>query len=365
MKRPITIPVRLNAHSHNIYLREGLLDETHLYLEQLPFKANRIAVITDSNVEKFCAERAIRSLSIYQEQLAKIVLEAGEGQKSMEGLYSLYETFHDTGLDRDSLIVALGGGVVGDLAGFAASTYLRGVSYIQIPTSLMAQVDSSVGGKTGINLPWGKNLVGAFYQPRFVLIDPELLSTLPQRELCNGLAEVIKVAAIADPKLFAFLEKERDEVFSSDSKLLLRLVRRAVEIKCGFVEQDEKDQGQRMLLNFGHTVGHAIEAVKNYSEVLHGEAVSIGMTAAAILSAELGYCKPADRDRLLKLLRLYELPTQLPSPIEFEKILEAISMDKKRRNGKFRFVVLQGIGKAKVVEGISPAALRRVLAILR
>lgn len=365
LKKALAIPVRLPGRRYEVRIREGLLDEVHLFLAELPVRPQRIALITDSNVDRWYGERVARSLSRYRAEVTKIELAPGEKTKSLSGLADLYEAFADAGLDRSSLVVALGGGVVGDLAGFAAATFLRGLPYLQIPTSLLAQLDSSVGGKTGIDLPWGKNLAGAFHQPLGVLIDPETLVTLPPRELRNGLAEAIKAAVIADAALFEFLEKRREEILTIDTRALVRTIAGAVRIKARIVEKDERESGPRMLLNFGHTIGHAIEAAKNYEGILHGEAVAIGMAAAAILSVEAGKLAPKSRDRFLKILHEYGLPTQLPAELDLEKTLSLMGNDKKRAASGLRFVLLSSIGRAEVVSNIDIASVRRILAILR
>ena len=365
MKKGALIPVRLGDRSYEVHIREGLLDEIHLFLQALPRKPDRIALVVDSNVDRHYGDRVIRSLTRFEAKVAKIEIEPGESSKSLQGLGDLYEAFADAGLDRGSLAVAFGGGVLGDLAGFAAATYLRGIPWLHVPTTLLAQVDASVGGKTGINLPWGKNLAGAFHQPLGVLIDPELLSTLPAKDFRSGLAEIVKVASACDAKLFDYLETHREAVLTLDPKALLHVIARAVEIKAALVEEDERERGRRMLLNFGHTIGHAIEAAKGYQGVTHGEAVAIGMAAAAILSSERGLLKPSDRDRLLRLLRNLHQPTQLPAATDLEDLFDAMAHDKKRRSGAVRFVLLERIGKGKVVEGIEPATVRKILAILR
>lgn len=365
MKKPVSIPVRLGPRRrYEVRIREGLLEEIHLFLKEIGLHPQRIALVTDSNVDRWYGERAVRSLARSHAEIAKIEMTPGEESKSMSGLADLYEAFADAGLDRSSLVLALGGGVVGDLAGFAAATFHRGLPFLQVPTSLLAQVDASVGGKTGINLPWGKNLAGAFHQPVGVLIDPELLVTLPPRELRNGLAEAIKCAAIADAKLFDLLEAQREAILTFDTKAIARVIAASVRIKARIVEKDERESGPRMLLNFGHTIGHAIEAAKNFEGILHGEAVAIGMAAAAILSVEMDRCPPNDRDRLLRLLHEYGLPTQLPEGLDLEQLMARIGADKKKRGKDLRFVALDKIGQASIVRGIEAAALRRVLAIL-
>jgi 3-dehydroquinate synthase len=254
---------------------------------------------------------------------------------------ALYDRFVAAGLDRASAVVALGGGVVGDLAGFAAATYLRGIALVQCPTTLLAQVDSSVGGKVAINLPQGKNLVGAFYQPRIVLADTSVLATLAVREFRSGLAEVVKTAAIADPGLFELLEREAGRLAPDAADLLAGIVMRCCRIKAQVVTLDERELGLRAVLNFGHTLGHALEAAAGYGRLAHGEAVAIGMVAAARLSRNRGLCRDADVARLARLLARLGLPVR--SPLPGDRVLPYLAQDKKGRRGVPRFVLTGGI----------------------
>jgi 3-dehydroquinate synthase len=272
----------------------------------------------------------------------------GERSKSLAQAGKLYDALLAAGADRGSAIVALGGGVVGDLAGFVAATLLRGVAVVQVPTSLLAMVDSSVGGKTGVNVPRGKNLVGAFHQPRLVWIDAATLRTLPPRQLRAGLAEVVKHAAIRDAGLFAALEAEGEGLLAAAPERFVPLLARNCAIKAAVVAADERETGLRMLLNFGHTLGHAVEALARYRGVLHGEAVAIGMAFAARRSEALGLAEPGTAARLVALLERLGLPTELPAHPR-RAYLAALSVDKKKRDARIRFVVLRAIGRAETV----------------
>jgi 3-dehydroquinate synthase len=283
-----------------------------------------------------------------------------ESAKNLRTVESLTTSLSRAGADRKSLIVAVGGGVVGDVTGFVAATYLRGVALVQVPTTLVAQVDSALGGKTGVNLPQGKNLVGAFYPARRVLADSDVLHTLPERQYRGGLAEVIKYGIIADPKLFAFLEKNFRAVLRRDRKALEHIISRSVEIKAGIVSQDERESGLREVLNFGHTFGHALESVTRYRRYQHGEAVAWGMMAAALLGHEAGFTPADDVSRIVYLVRrLGPLP---PWPrIPAKAFINAMRSDKKSRGGKLRFVLTPRIGKARSCDGIPLDLLERVL----
>jgi 3-dehydroquinate synthase len=262
-------------------------------------------------------------------------------------------TLAQLGASRDATVIALGGGVVGDLAGFAAALWMRGIAFVQIPTTLLAMVDSSVGGKTGVNLPQGKNLVGAFHQPRAVFIDPDTLRTLPERELLAGLAEVIKYAAIGDSEFMDWLEANVRSLLDRDSAALQHAIETSVRHKARVVAADEHERGERALLNLGHTFGHAIEAATGYKRFLHGEAVAIGMLAAARLSAALGMAAVADADRLQTLLSRFGLPTTIPKDLDDRQLLDLMRLDKKAESGKLRLILWRGVGRAEIVGGVA------------
>jgi 3-dehydroquinate synthase len=291
------------------------------------------------------AREALRSAGY---RVAGIPVPTGEASKSIAGIAALWAALAAAGLDRSALVVAVGGGVVGDLAGFAAATFLRGVRLVQVPTTLLAQVDSSVGGKTGIDLPAGKNLVGAFHQPRLVAADLATLATLPAAELRSGLAEVVKYGMIAEPALLDYLEANHRAVLRHEPEMLAHLVERSCAIKAAVVGEDEREAGRRAILNYGHTVGHAIEAVAGYGAYRHGEAVAIGMAAAGWLSVRHHGLPEADRRRVEALLRALELPVRLRAPLPAEALLEAMLHDKKAAAGELRFVLAAAPGRVEV-----------------
>lgn len=308
----------------------------------------RALVVSDTNVAPLYMKRCI---ALLQDRgltnISEVVVPAGELSKSLECASMLYNAAVNAGLDRKSVIVALGGGVVGDLAGFVAATFLRGVKFLQVPTSLLAMVDSSVGGKTAIDLPQGKNLVGAFYQPIEVVVDLDTLDTLPEREYVSGLGEVIKYGVIWDAELFECFEKNIDAMLNRDKAVLLKIVKRCCEIKAEVVAEDECEGGLRAILNFGHTYAHALETVSGYDKWLHGEAVSLGMVYAAKLSAEVCGFAEDDVIRLITLLDKLGLPVKLDDMPEWGSLRAAMSADKKTVNAVPRFVLAQKIGKVK------------------
>jgi len=287
-------------------------------------------------------------------------LNDAETSKNLRTMESVARSMIRAGADRNSLLVAVGGGVVGDVAGFAAASYLRGVALAQVPTTLVAQVDSAVGGKTGVNLPEGKNLVGAFYPPRLVLADPQLLRTLPEREFRSGLAEVIKYGVIADAELFGFLEKHLQAVLRRDGKALGYMIRRCIEIKAAVVGRDERESGLREILNFGHTFGHALESVTGYRRFQHGEAVAWGMMCAALLGHEIGVTRADDVSRIVALVRRIGPFPKWPD-VPIKSLLAAMRSDKKTREGKIRFVLSPRIGKAQTYGRVRVDAEQRVL----
>ncbi len=313
------------------------------------FRSSKWIVVTNPTVDKLYGSKIRKELKGLGE-VATVLIPDGEQFKTLQTVEKIYQQFSNNKVDRKTPIVALGGGVVGDVAGFAAATYLRGIPLIQIPTTLLSQVDSSVGGKTGVDLSFGKNLVGAFYQPHLVWIDTEYLSTLPRREILGGAAEVIKYGAIRSPSLFALLEKRIEDFLDLNPSLIQKIIHECVQIKAEVVEEDEKEtKGVREILNFGHTLGHAIETVSNYKIYNHGEAISIGMVFAAELSEQLGLLGRESSDRLKDLLQTAALPSKVPD-YPLKKYLEAMSLDKKMNAGKIRYVLLKKIGATQVKE---------------
>ncbi len=354
-----TVHVDLADRSYDIRIGEGLLDQIGAHCGEVTGTAKRVLIVSDDNVTDHYLERTTQSLEAAGFRVAACVLPAGEGTKSVEFLAKLWEAAVEARLDRKSVMVALGGGVIGDLTGFAAASYLRGVAFMQVPTSLLAMVDSAVGGKTGMNLPQGKNLVGAFHQPSRVLVDLEVLRTLPPRERNAGMAEVIKYGVIWDAEMFAFIEQNVSDIHKLDAESMRYLVKRSCEIKAEVVRRDEREGGVRAILNFGHTLGHAIENVCGYGEWLHGEAIAAGMVYAARLSETLHGFDPAETRRLIELFLAFELPVSWEG-LDWNAVFTAMTADKKAENALPRFVLATEIGKAGLPEEVSEAQLKSV-----
>ncbi|MBZ9687159.1 3-dehydroquinate synthase [Clostridium estertheticum] len=337
-----SIEIKASGGSYPIYIKNGLLGEIGSEVKKI-YKGRKVAIVTDSNVNKFYGEKAISSLKSEGFETFKIVVKAGEESKSFETLLQVYDKLLDFKINRGDIIIALGGGVVGDMTGFAAATFLRGIDFIQIPTTLLAQVDSSVGGKVAVDLPRGKNLVGCFYNPKAVFIDPFLLKTLSDKFVCDGMGEVIKYGAIKDKGLFyKLMEYENSEAILKD---IDKIIYTCCSIKAGIVERDERETGERMLLNFGHTIGHAIEQFFNFKEYSHGEAVSMGMYAITKIGEELGMTKIGTSSTIKDILIKYNLPWTLPE-IKTEAIIETISHDKKNIGDFMNFILIESIGNS-------------------
>lgn len=349
-----SVPVLLGERTYPIHIGVGTLASAGGAIARHT-KATRAAVVTVPSVGRRYAPALLRSLREAGLRGTRLDVPEGDASKSLRQAARLYDALLAFGADRGSVVVALGGGMVGDLAGFVAATYLRGIPFVQVPTSLLAMIDASVGGKVAVNLPQGKNLVGAFHQPRLVWIDLAVLATLPRRELAAGMAEIIKAGAIWDPELFERLERDLERALALDVEVLLPVVERACAIKAEVVSRDEREADLRMLLNFGHTLGHAIERLRRYRGILHGEAVAIGMVFAARRSEELGLAPAGCTERLEALLRRAGLPTELPD-FPRRAYLSALSVDKKRKDTRIRFVALRGIGRAEVVP-LAPAEI--------
>ena len=357
-----TVSVQLGNRSYAIKVAPGLLKQLGGECARLKL-GDRCAIITDTNVGKFFAKPVYESLLKAGFEPVLVTVTAGEKAKSLKSVQSCYDQLAAHRLERKSFIVALGGGVVGDLAGFVAATYLRGIPFVQIPTTLLAQVDSSVGGKTGVNLRAGKNLVGAFYQPRLVLCDLDTLKTLPEREFRAGLAEVVKYGIIFDAKLFAQLERDLLKILKRDRKILVPIIARCCEIKAEVVAQDETENGLRAILNFGHTVGHAIENSSGYGKYLHGEAIAIGQVAAAKLSHKILGLASDDIARIEKLFVRAGLPVRIKlNSAQRKKLFTAMKLDKKVSAGEIKFVLVEKIGKVVWGRKIPPALVEEVLA---
>ncbi|GAB2489297.1 3-dehydroquinate synthase [Comamonas humi] len=353
-----TLTIALGERSYPICIGSGLLDQL-TQLAPLP-KASAALIVTNTTVQPLYAARLQAALQGQYAQVQLVVLPDGEEHKNWQTLQSIFDTLLKHGADRKTVLFALGGGVVGDMTGFAAACYMRGVPFVQVPTTLLSQVDSSVGGKTGINHPLGKNMIGAFYQPRLVACDLDTLDTLPARELSAGLAEVIKYGPIADMALFDWLEQNIDALVARDKTALAHAVRRSCEIKADVVAKDERESDLRAILNFGHTFGHAIEAGMGYGVWLHGEGVAAGMVMAAELSQRLGLVDAAFALRLRSLVQRAGLPVKgalLDAQDNAGRYLELMQLDKKSQAGSIRFVLIDGPGKAVVRE--APEALVR------
>jgi len=356
------IKVPLGVRSYTISIGNQLLSRLGQECKRL-YLGQHCAVITDRNVAARYGEAAVESLKACAFEPTLITVPAGETAKSLKLVASCYDQLAEHRLERKSFVVALGGGVVGDLAGFVAATYSRGIDFVQVPTTLLAQVDSSVGGKVGINLKAGKNLVGAFYQPRFVLCDLDTLETLPVREYRAGLAEIIKYGIIHDVELFKRLEQAMPKLLQRDPDTLSSVVARCCQIKAGVVGQDETESGLRAILNFGHTIGHALEAVSGYGKLLHGEAIAIGQVLAARLSAELLGFPARDVERVAAVFERAGLPTHIKlNPAQREKLFEAMRHDKKVSEGVIRFVLVNKIGQVSFGQPVPLGLVEKVLA---
>jgi 3-dehydroquinate synthase len=354
-----TLRVELGERAYAINIGEHLLSNAALILPYLDLP--KVAIVTNTTVAALYLQQLAETLRAGGVEVISIVLEDGERYKDWATLNRIYDALLERRCDRKTTLVALGGGVVGDLAGFAAATYMRGIPFIQVPTTLLAQVDSSIGGKTGINHPLGKNMIGAFYQPRLVLADTEVLASLPPRELSAGIAEVIKYGLIRDGAFIAWLEQNVEKLLACDLDALTHAVRRCCEIKAAVVAEDERETGVRALLNFGHTFGHAIESGLGYGNWLHGEAVAAGMVMAADLSRRMGLITRADVERIIALLKRARLPIAPPG-IAPGLLLELMGTDKKAEGGKLRFVLLDAIGAASVRADVPAASLQQTLA---
>jgi 3-dehydroquinate synthase len=341
-----TFRVELGANSHPVHVGAGILAELGKLARDAGLKPGRSAVVTDANVAKLYAKATLAALGAAGFAPTLIEIPPGEQSKSLAQLERIYGLMTEAELERASVVFALGGGVVGDLAGFAAATYLRGIPIVQAPTTLLAQVDSSLGGKTGVNHPRAKNLIGAFHQPRLVVADVATLTTLGDREFREGLAEVIKYGAIMDEPMLASLEKSLDRILARDAAALEDIVERSLRHKAAIVAADERESDLRRILNFGHTVGHALEASTGYGNLLHGEAVAIGMAAAARISCAHAGLSRDEAARLVKLIDRAGLPTAMPEGWRGKEFERAIRLDKKRADDAIEFVLLDNLGHA-------------------
>ena len=356
-----TVKVPLGDRSYSIKIGNSLLSRLGSECRRLKL-GTRCAVITDRKVGPIYSKAAMSSLREAGFEPVEIRVPAGETAKSLGTIHACYDKLARHRLERSSFIVALGGGVVGDMAGFLAASYLRGIGFVQVPTTLLAQVDSSVGGKVGVNLKAGKNLVGAFYQPKLVLCDLDTLGTLPAREFRAGLAEVIKYGIIYDAKLFRRLERDLPKLLAQDPATLSTVIARCCQVKAEVVGQDEKEAGLRAILNFGHTIGHGLEAISQYGKYLHGEAISIGQVAAARISSELTGLPAADVGRIAAIFATTGLPTEVKlNAAQTNRLFAAMKLDKKVKGGEIKFVLAESIGRVKIGQFVPNAAVRRAL----
>ncbi len=357
------IKVELGENSYEIFIGENLFDDAAKFINSPNF-SKKVMVVTDENIFNIYGEKLRKIFSIYDTNFEMKILPAGETSKTLEKAEKLYTCAIESRLDRKSVIVAIGGGVVGDLAGFVAATYLRGVNFVQVPTTLLAQVDSSVGGKTAVNHKLGKNLIGAFYQPKAVFIDIATLKTLPPREIRTGLGEVVKYGVISDADFFSYLEKNIEGILSGNVEILKQIIKRSCEIKAEVVSRDEKESGLRRILNFGHTIAHAVEEETHYTKYNHGEAVAIGMIGAALISQKLNYVDAEKVQRLKNLIERFGMYTHCDG-CTVEGIYKALFRDKKTVGGKINWVLMKDFGNveitAEVPENIIKEALKEII----
>ncbi len=336
--------VDLGAASYEIFIGTDILSGVEKFI------SGKALLVTQENIFKLCAEKFPYEVAFIPD---------GETSKSLREAEKIYTRAIEAGLDRKSVVIALGGGVVGDLAGFVAATFMRGISLIQIPTTLLAQVDSSVGGKTAVNHALGKNLIGAFHQPRAVFIDLNFLKTLPEREIKSGLGEVVKYGVISDEKFFSYFEDNADKILSRDLKILAHIVKRSCEIKAQVVGADEKESGLRRILNFGHTMAHAIEEETHYEKYRHGEAVAIGMLAAAQISSELGKTSAANVTRLENLIKKFGMVTNCAG-LDADKLYDVTFRDKKTVGGKVNWVLMKNFGEVEISNDVPAQIVKKV-----
>jgi len=353
------ITVSLPHHSYQIGISEGNISQLGDRLKQLEL-GTKVLIVSNSEIFELYGQTCIESLEDSGFEVYHHLIPVGESSKNLQSIEKIYDSALTHHLERSSTMVALGGGVIGDMTGFTAATWLRGINFVQVPTSFLAMVDASVGGKTGVNHPQGKNLIGAFYQPQLVLIDPNVLKTLPDREFRAGMAEVIKYGVIWDPELFSQLENAAniDSFEEIDPQLLKTILIRSCQAKADVVAQDEKETGIRAILNYGHTIGHAIESLTEYNQYVHGEAIALGMIAAGEIAIQMGLWRETDDNRQNKLISKVGLPTKINVPLKVKEVLEALKNDKKVKSGKIRFVLPTKIGSVKITDKISSEVVK-------
>ena len=356
------ITVNLPQDSYKIVIAPGSLSQLGKQMQQLNL-GKKVLVISNPEIFNYYGDICTQSLESAGFETHTHLIPAGEEHKHLQSIQKVYDTALVNHLERSSTLVALGGGVIGDMTGFSAATWLRGVNFVQVPTSLLAIVDASVGGKTGVNHPQGKNLIGAFYQPKLVAIDPNLLKTLPPREFRAGMAEVIKYGVIWDEDLFSKLEHhpQLNTIDNVGSEFLETIVTRSCQAKAEVVSQDEKESGLRAILNYGHTIGHAVESLTDYKQFVHGEAVAIGMVAAGKIAVEMGLWTAEEARRQDALIAKTGLPTEIPANVAIADILTAIQSDKKVKAGKVRFILPTAIGKVIITDKVTPEIIKQAL----
>lgn len=357
-----TLTVNLPENAYSIAIASGNLLQLGSQMKQLKI-GKKVLVVSNPEIFNYYGEVCLKSLESAGFEVYKHLIPSGESHKHLQSIEQVYDTALAYRIERSSTLVALGGGVIGDMTGFAAATWLRGVNFVQVPTSLLAMVDASVGGKTGVNHPQGKNLIGAFYQPKLVLIDPDVLKTLPQREFCAGMAEVIKYGIIWDEDLFTKLEQASniDSYQTIEPKLLETILIRSCQAKADVVSQDEKESGIRAILNYGHTIGHAVESLTHYQKFVHGEAVAIGMVAAGKIASEMGLWKAQEANRQDALIKKAGLPTEIPHNLELENIWSTLQSDKKVKSGKVRFILPTNIGKVIITDKVTNEIIGKMI----
>ncbi len=354
------IRVELGERSYTIATGSGILKDIGKSLERFDF-SRKAAIVSNPTVYDLYGKTLAASLSDSGFGVTEIILPDGEEYKNLASAERIYEQLLTMRFDRRSVLIALGGGVIGDITGYAASTYMRGIDFIQVPTTLLAQVDSSVGGKTGVNHTLGKNMIGTFWQPRLVWVDISTLHTLSRRNFLAGMAEIIKYGIIWDSSFFDFLEKKRESILSFNPDAILHIIRRSCEIKADVVSRDERESGIRAILNFGHTIGHAIETATGYTAFLHGEAIAIGMHVEAVLAHEAGLIGSDEVLRIQHLLKTFGLPTEIPSTIDLAVFFAAMKLDKKAVSGDVKFILPEQIGKVKIQGEIPEMILQRAV----
>ena len=355
------ISVNLPSNSYQILISADSLGQLGKEMAELNL-GKKVLLVSNPEIFAYYGQTCLKSLKEAGFETYTHLIPAGETHKNLQSIAQLYDTALANRLERSSTLVALGGGVIGDMTGFAAATWLRGINFVQVPTSLLAMVDASIGGKTGVNHPQGKNLIGAFYQPKLVLIDPTVLKTLPEKEFRAGMAEVIKYGVIWDADLFTKLEQAEniDRFAKIDRELLQTILVRSTQAKAEVVSQDEKEAGLRAILNYGHTIGHAVESLTNYQQFVHGEAVAIGMVAAGKIATAMGLWTETEAKRQEQLITKTKLPTNIPPELNMDDILETLKSDKKVKAGKVRFILPTQIGKAIVTDKVTEEIIRSI-----